>query len=130
MADPSLPGGAGARSEGGHDDLRAAVGARRDLGPDYEDAVLDSFLERLEHSIAARVDARLEERAGRLPRGRAPGADDDPSSRAFVLGVVSLGTGIPISAISGGTSGVAGLVVAWLGIVGVNMAHALARRRS
>jgi len=46
------------------EDLQAALGARRELGPEYEDAVLDSFLERVDKSIEARVDARVAERGG------------------------------------------------------------------
>ena len=47
-----------------------------------------------------------------------------------MIGIVSLGTGIPITAIAGGVGdGLAGVVVAWLGIVGVNVAHALSNRR-
>jgi hypothetical protein len=112
------------------DELKAAVSARRDLGPDYEDSVVDSFVERIDSTIAARVDARVEERTKAL---RAP-IDKESSDRAFVLGIISLGTGIPISGIAagvpeGGAASVAGLVVAWVGIVGVNVAHALASRR-
>jgi hypothetical protein len=42
---------------------------------------------------------------------------------------VSLGTGIPITAIAGGIGELRGIIVAWVGIVGVNVAHALSRRR-
>ena len=47
----------------------------------------------------------------------------------FALAIVSLGTGIPITAIAGGTGGIAGIVAVWAGIVGVNLAHALTGRR-
>jgi hypothetical protein len=40
-------------------DLRAAAEAHRELGPDYHDAVVQSFLAKVEKEIDARVDARL-----------------------------------------------------------------------
>jgi hypothetical protein len=40
-------------------DVRAAAEAHRELGPEYHDAVVDSFLEKIEARLDARVDARL-----------------------------------------------------------------------
>ena len=51
------------------------------------------------------------------------------NSHRFVLGIVSLGAGIPISGIAGGYGDVPGLVVAWAGIVGVNAVFAWGNRR-
>ena len=49
----------------------------------------------------------------------------------FVLGIVSFGVGMPITAISASESGLVGLAVAWAGIVGVNAAVGIdSRRRS
>lgn len=111
------------------EDLQAALGARRELGPEYEDAVIDSFLERVDKSIQARVDARVAERAGdRGQVARRPSQRGTDSG--LVLGIVSLCTGIPISGIAGGTGEVRGLVVAWAGIAVVNLAHAWGRRRA
>lgn len=110
------------------EDLQAALGARRELGPEYEDAVLDSFLERVDKSIEARVDARVAERAGdRGQLARRPSQRGTDSG--LVLGIVSLCTGIPITAIAG-AEGLAGVVVAWSGIGVVNLAHAWGRRRA
>ena len=95
------------------EELAAAVEARRELGPDYEDPVLDAFMEKLER--------RLDERVKRTP------AEREPSAAAVPL--ASIGMGIPITAIAGGTGGVAGILIAWIGIVLVNVAYALARRR-
>jgi hypothetical protein len=111
---PPRPGGAT------RDELRAALGARRDLGAEYEDAVLDSFVARLEQSVATRAGGAEAARRSEGDRGH----------RQFVLGIVSLGAGIPLSGVAGGTTGsVWGLLVAWGGIVGVNAAHALSGRR-
>jgi hypothetical protein len=40
-------------------DIRAAAEVHRELGPEYGDAVVESFLEKVDREIAARVDARL-----------------------------------------------------------------------
>jgi hypothetical protein len=100
-------------------DLRATVEARRDLGPEYESELVAGFVERIDDAVARRVDAELERR----------GDDDDNSwSGSFVLGIVSLGTGIPITAIAGGTAELPGVIAAWAGIVGVNLAMAFGQR--
>jgi hypothetical protein len=115
-----------AEPESTREDLQAAVAARRELGRDYEDAVLDSFLDRVDRSIAARVDARVAER---LPAAlRSTGQSRGGADPGLVLGLASVVTGIPITAIAGGTSGVEGIIVAWAGISVVNLAHAWGRR--
>ena len=52
-------------------------------------------------------------------------------NQSFVLGIVSLGTGIPITAIAATNvePGLLGVAVAWAGIVGVNVAHRLTNRK-
>ena len=54
------------------------------------------------------------------------------SNQSFVLGIVSLGTGIPITAIAATNvePGLLGVAIAWAGIVGVNVAHRLSKRRN
>lgn len=44
------------------------------------------------------------------------------------LAIASLGIGIPLTAIASGTGGLTGLVVSWIGIVGVNAVYAWSRR--
>jgi hypothetical protein len=105
------------------DDLTAAVGARRELGPEYEDAVLDSFLAKLDRQMQARVDATAAERS----RDTTPAQGErDPG---LTLGIVSVIAGIPVTAITTGTEELAALIVAWGGIAAVNVAHAWGRRR-
>jgi hypothetical protein len=41
------------------EDIRAAAETHRELGPEYSDAVVASFLEKVDREVAARVDARL-----------------------------------------------------------------------
>jgi len=49
-------------------DVRASAEVHRELGPEYGDAVVESFLARIEKRIDARVDERLGAAAGRRPR--------------------------------------------------------------
>lgn len=104
MADPQIA----------RDDVVSALGARRELGRDLEPEVVDAFLDRVERGIDARVDRRLADHAP-APRQRSGGR-----SERLALAIVSLGTGIPITAIAGETGGLPGILVAWAGIVGVN----------
>ncbi|MCW5951076.1 MAG: hypothetical protein KIT69_02295 [Propionibacteriaceae bacterium] len=48
---------------------------------------------------------------------------------SFVLALLSMVMGIPISAIASGNAGLPGLLVAWIGIVLVNVVYAWGRRR-
>jgi ferric-dicitrate binding protein FerR (iron transport regulator) len=41
------------------EDIRAAAETYRELGPEYHDAVVASFLEKVDREVAARVEARL-----------------------------------------------------------------------
>ena len=47
-------------------EIRAAAAAHDELGPEYSDAVVASFLAKVDKEIDARVDARLA--GGRQPR--------------------------------------------------------------
>jgi hypothetical protein len=42
-------------------EIRAAAETHAELGPEYSDAVVAAFLERVDRAVAARVDARLAE---------------------------------------------------------------------
>jgi hypothetical protein len=103
-----------AQTELPRDELSAAIEARRELGQDLEPAVIDGFLERVGKAIDERVDQRLQTRGP----GRGQGQ--------IGLAVVSMLFAIPLTGIGAGT-GLAGLVVVWLGIVLVNLAYALKR---
>jgi hypothetical protein len=94
------------------DDLRVALEARRELGSEYEDLLVDSFVERIER--------RLEERHPSKP------AHADPR---IVLGSIALG--IPVTAValsnSPGAGGIVVSIVAWIAIALVNLAYAQRR---
>jgi hypothetical protein len=106
------------------DELQATLDARRDLGPEYEAALVDSFADRLDAVIAARVQAELH-RQGVI----APGKRRHPSAPMIPIVLGSLGIGVPLTAIGGASSGPVGLVVAWLAIVVINVAAAVAIMR-
>jgi hypothetical protein len=69
------------------DEIRAAAAAHGELGPEYGDAVVASFLERVEEEITVRVDARLAE-------ARQPGASADQGTRRTLLTGIAIGIGI------------------------------------
>jgi hypothetical protein len=104
-------------------DLRAAVAARQELGPEYEAEIIDSFLDKL--------DARDAQRRGGLPepapRPRHPSRETDPGGLA--LAIISIVAAIPITAIAADMLGLIGVVVCWAGLVGINFARTSARRR-
>jgi hypothetical protein len=69
-------------------EIRAAAAAHEELGPEYSDAVVASFLGRVEEEIAARVDAHL---AGtRQP----PAPLVTPDSRGTLLKGIAIGIGV------------------------------------
>ncbi|MEU8378761.1 hypothetical protein [Streptosporangium sp. NPDC048865] len=103
-------------------DMRATVEARRDLGPEYETALIESFVARLDATIAHRVRAEMHA-AG------APKARSRKGNSGIPIALGSMGIGIPLTAIAAETSGTAGLLLAWGGIVAINFAHALSRWR-
>jgi hypothetical protein len=83
------------------DEVRATLEARRELGPDYEDELVERFAER--------VEARLRERSP---------AKTNEQSAAVVI--VSLLASIPLIAIAGGTVGLAGVIAVCAALVLVN----------
>lgn len=105
-------------------EIRAAAEAHRELGPEYDDAVVESFLARIDKVIEARVDARLADR----PKARSRRVDPAIlAKRRLVLksmAVGSVGAGIPLSFLISEfmryNSGTAGkLVLAWILIAAV-----------
>lgn len=105
-------------------ELNATLQARRELGEEYESALVDSFLEkvdqRIDGAVERRVRRQLAEQQMVVARGsRAPKPTDSWGER-FGFGIVSMVLAIPLSAIGGGIAHLPGLLVAWAGIVGVN----------
>lgn len=120
------------------DELRATVEARRDLGPEYENALVESFLDKVDGAIQARVRAEVAAQSGHgytppEPHGAAPYAGPPQKQRqgdgTIPIALGSLGIGVPLTAIAVTQAGPAGLFLAWAGIVVVNVAAAFGRRR-
>ncbi|MFE2520057.1 hypothetical protein [Streptomyces mirabilis] len=110
-------------------ELDATLHARRELGEEYESALVDSFLEKVEQRVDGAVDRRvrrqLAEQQMVVARGtRSPQGTTDSWGERFGFGIVSLVLAIPLSAIGGGAAQLPGLLVAWAGIVGVNVVQA------
>jgi hypothetical protein len=93
------------------------VGARQELGADMEPAVVDAFLDKVEAAIEAQAAERRPK-----PRGSVP-----ESGERLALAIVSLGAGIPITAIAADAAQALGIALAWAGIAAVNFSFG--RRR-
>jgi len=107
-------------------DAEAAVAARHELGPEYTDHIAAGLADRVEQLAAYRT-AELRQAAEREHSGSS--MERAAQTQRFVTGLVSLGAGIPITAIAATQGGLVEVAVCWAGIVGVNMAQALAGRR-
>ncbi|MFJ4621366.1 hypothetical protein [Streptomyces sp. NPDC088812] len=109
-------------------ELNATLQARRELGEEYESALVDSFLEKVDQRIDGAVERRVrrqfaEQQMVAARDGRSPGATDSWGER-FGFGIVSLVLAVPLSAIGVGAADLPGLLVSWAGIVGVNVVQA------
>jgi hypothetical protein len=85
-------------------EIRAAAAAHKELGPEYSDAVVESFLERVDREITARVDARL----GPVSREQ-PVRPAQSNSRRPLLTGVAIGifvTGVPSMMVAASAGGV------------------------
>jgi hypothetical protein len=106
-------------------ELRAAAESHRELGPEYRDAVVESFVERIGKEIDARVDARPAQAS----------AHPAPAPKQFNVQMMALGSialGIPISgiAVAAGShpAGIWGLLVVWIAIAAINIGYAMRLR--
>ena len=88
------------------EELEVALKARQELGKDHEDEVIESFLSRVQESIDARVEARVNEALRGVPT-RPRLASPSNGRIRVVLGymVGCLALSIPIAAVAGGGGG-------------------------
>ncbi|MER5464174.1 MULTISPECIES: hypothetical protein [unclassified Streptomyces] len=110
-------------------ELDATLHARRELGEEYESALVESFLEKVEQRLDGTVDRRVRRQLAEQQMVVARGARPPHSTEAnfgerFGFGIISMILAIPLSAIGVVNADFKGLVVTWLGIVGVNAVHA------
>lgn len=106
-------------------ELGAALDARRELGAEYEAALVESFVEKVDTQLRRRL---AEERLA-AARGERAAVPDGGFGERFGFAVLTLVLAVPLSAIAAGQAGLTGLLVAWAGIVGVNVVHAGKRPR-
>jgi hypothetical protein len=125
------------------EDVRAAAGAHHELGAPYSDAVIESFLERIDQKIDARLDARVGQHQGgdRTARTRLWWRQESPGERgtrhALLAGATigAAATGVPATlyllhyaAVSGDPSR-GPLIFVWLfgGVVSVGVSRLVSR---
>ena len=107
-------------------EIEAVLETRRELGLRYDAELVDGFADRIEAEVDRRVGAELQSRQQAQAAHRSAGA------RQLALGIVSMGVGIPITAINlaaGDDPSLIGLTISWGGIAAVNLAHAWQSRR-
>lgn len=111
-----------------------AAETHHELGPEYQSAVIESFLDRVGREIDARVDARMALARQYSPPAAAPPAPAPVQARSQPttrLAIVSMALGIPLSGISvalAPSAQLTGLVVIWLAIAVINIAYAISLR--
>jgi hypothetical protein len=101
------------------DELRAAVSARQDLGPEFEGAVVESFLDKMGQEIDRRVDERLAQAGQKGGRVSRPGPSE---AQRLALAIVSLALGTlatVVFVLVGGAAMYASFWI-WAGILIVN----------
>ncbi|WP_448575169.1 hypothetical protein [Thermomicrobium sp.] len=90
------------------EELRIALAARRELGPDYDRELAEAFL--------TEVNRALEERVEQLWRQHERRRRRTAIGRGLLLTVVLL-TSVPLTFVAGVTTGVTGIVVVWVGLI-------------
>ena len=107
------------------EDFEAALAARKELGADYEPALVDSFVDKVEAALVARGQQRQQLQPA-LPPQPVP-TEAVPAGGRVAVAIVSVVMGIPLTAITLGTGSLLAMIICWIGIVGVNLAMGLHR---
>lgn len=82
--------------------LRGHLAALREMGPEWQDPLVEAFLSRVEQRVDERVDRRVQERLSAMPALR---------SRSTSRLAISLAFAVPLMAIAGGFAGLTGVVL-------------------
>ena len=104
-------------------DIEALLAARQELGPTYDADLVQSFADRVERAVEHQAGSSADIRRHREMMERRQ------LIFQFVLGAASVAAAIPISITLGVTDHYLALLIAWIGIVLVNVAHASTMRR-
>ncbi|MFD9304731.1 hypothetical protein ACFWCB_19085 [Streptomyces sp. NPDC060048] len=105
-------------------ELDATLDARRELGPEYEAALVDSFVEKVDTQVRRRLAEERLSAARGGSRGTARSSQDGNFGERFGFAIITLVLAVPLSAIGAAQARLSGLVVVWLGILGVSYIHA------
>ena len=117
------------------DEIRAAAEVHNELGPDYRDAVVESFLEKIDKEVGARIDARLASARQAETRVSDPALLDRRRSQlgamvaGSVLAALTSGAAVEWSVHYPGSSPVKALATAWAILAVVYIACAWRLRR-
>jgi hypothetical protein len=106
-------------------ELDATLHARRELGDEYDSALVDSFLAKVEQRLDGAVDRRVRRQLAEQQMVVARSSSSGPPTGSgwgerYGFSVISMVLAIPLSAIAVVNAGLPGLFVTWAGIVGVN----------
>ena len=101
-------------------ELKAAVGARMELGPEMEDQVIEAFLHRIEDHIDARVSRDIEAQAGL----RAPSTH---KGKPEMVVAPSLALSIPLVAIAGAEAGAVGIASVMIVVLAINVFYVIGK---
>jgi hypothetical protein len=114
-------------------ELNATLQTRRELGPEYEEELITSFLEKIDQRLETVVDKSMRRQmaeqqmvmARGSTRSQTGGSSDYPEGMGGrLLAVASLVLAVPLSAIAAVNTGLPGMLVCWGGIVAVNAVQA------
>lgn len=101
-------------------DLKAAIGARKELGPEMEDQVIEAFLQRIQERIDVRVSRDLNSHADRHDTAHHGGKPE-------LVVAPSLALAIPLVAIAGAEAGAPGIASVMVVVLVINLMYFLRR---
>ncbi|GHC83398.1 hypothetical protein GCM10007079_24540 [Nocardiopsis terrae] len=97
------------------EEIAAALRASRELGPEYDEAMAASLVERVDDTIEERVKHHVARQAGANDTGSSRGL---PANNVrMVLSLVCLGISIPSTAIGAAMAGAGGMFIVWAGLI-------------
>jgi hypothetical protein len=124
-------------TQGRDEEIAASVGAHRDLGSAYDEAIAAGLVER----IGAEVDRRVDERMAQYQRGARPAAGSDPAASqaqyppavhpggqiswqqaSLALGSLVIGLIASASISTPNGNGTWPIIIIWIALVVINMA--------